>query len=431
MDTIELPHDATAATVSLSRPIDIDDPHDRMEDGHPNDPDPAQGAPQGSADGPSVPPGMESSGRTPVSKPRKGRGQAILFGTTALLVVAVSAGVIFHRPLTAAWTRFRAHHPALASTIPLPKPRGAVGVLDHSGMGHGAISPIDNAIPGLAIVPGQAHEARPKSLRAPSPTPPQPSRLQSAPKPPDRPVLPAAATTHPKRLPPSDPVMGAATPLTSTPSADAQPSSPATQPAMPAVSPAVATLPHVPLVGPIPPKGTLQSIPHPVQAAAKLVAAPASRKDEVQTNSLVAALGRLIAELRSQNLALEEQITALRQHVDTRMTAFNQRLTFDQAHDALALAGAAHPAPISTSRIDAAPALQSAQVFPVTRKPMAPVSPAAYRIQAASPGLALIVRDGTTYEVSVGNVVPGVGRVISIVEDGSSWIVRTDHGVIR
>ncbi|MGC9271766.1 MAG: hypothetical protein ACP5E6_16615, partial [Acidiphilium sp.] len=182
-----------------------------------------------------------------------------------------------------------------------------------------------------------------------------------------------------------------------------------------------------PLVGPMPRPGTLQSIPHPLKVATRLVAAPSSSTYDVQTASLVAAIARLVAELRSQNAAMQVEISTLRHQVDRQMLAFNQRLTFDQAHDALALAGASDPA----ARAKVPLPVHSAQLFPASAPHVAPVSPSSYAVQAASPGLAMLVRNGVTYEVSVGSVVPGVGRVISISEYGSGWIIRTDHGVIR
>jgi hypothetical protein len=159
-----------------------------------------------------------------------------------------------------------------------------------------------------------------------------------------------------------------------------------------------------------------------------LVAAPASKSDEVQTDALVVALGKLVGQLRSQNMAMQNEINALQQHVDGQLTTFDQRLTFDQAHDTLALAGAAHPPFAQPSGAATAP---PSQIFPARPQPIAPVNPNAYHIHAASVGLADIYRNGVPYEVSVGSEVPGVGRVISIYQDGSSWVVQTDHGAIH
>ena len=60
-----------------------------------------------------------------------------------------------------------------------------------------------------------------------------------------------------------------------------------------------------------------------------------------------------------------------------------------------------------------------------------------YRIQAASPGLAMLssigLSDGDTssIQVAVGDEVPGVGRIKAIFQKGTNWVVETDHGLIE
>ena len=60
-----------------------------------------------------------------------------------------------------------------------------------------------------------------------------------------------------------------------------------------------------------------------------------------------------------------------------------------------------------------------------------------YRVQAASPGLALLTEvergggDGAQIQVIVGGTIPGYGRVKSIAQIGSSWSVKTENGDIR
>jgi len=34
-------------------------------------------------------------------------------------------------------------------------------------------------------------------------------------------------------------------------------------------------------------------------------------------------------------------------------------------------------------------------------------------------------------QVKAGETVPGVGRVVSIAQRGTAWVVQTDHGVIQ
>lgn len=60
-----------------------------------------------------------------------------------------------------------------------------------------------------------------------------------------------------------------------------------------------------------------------------------------------------------------------------------------------------------------------------------------YHVQAASFGVAVLDDAGAAPGqtgarlVSVGDQVPGVGRVTSIIPHGTSWIVQTDHGTIQ
>ncbi|MDD2859472.1 MAG: hypothetical protein PHT60_14945 [Acidiphilium sp.] len=443
MDAIVLPHDMPPPD---GRPIDIEEPAGE---------DPAFVLPEPSHAG--VPPEEKSSVNpadtqaAPIAagSARRSRGksrrQGLLFASAAVVVAAASGGMIFHKPLLAVWARLRAPHPTMVSgTIPLPKPHSPATLLKAGGSGHSPMKPLDNSIAGFSVVPrdhntpaspGTVGHLNPDKPAKPAQIPLGGRIVRTAASPPVKPgtvsagaLKPGAGQNQasaatPTMIPVAHPAMssggsgGARQASGSLPSsgtaAGGQPEAVPKQPVPPA---------QTALVGPIPPKGTLQSIPHPVVAAAKLVAAPASRTDEVRTDSLVAALGRLVGELRSETAAEAVQIAALQHHTDAELTAFNQRLTFDQAHEALARA-AARPIP---SKVPAA----SDRVFPAASRAVPPVNPASYSIQAASPGLAMIVRNGTTYEVSVGSIVPGVGRVIAIVESGSTWVVRTDHGVI-
>ena len=68
-----------------------------------------------------------------------------------------------------------------------------------------------------------------------------------------------------------------------------------------------------------------------------------------------------------------------------------------------------------------------------TEAPAAPPA-ARYRVQAASPGLAMLSEidrsgdDVLPLQVAVGNV-PGYGRVTKISQRGSEWVVQTEEKV--
>ena len=81
---------------------------------------------------------------------------------------------------------------------------------------------------------------------------------------------------------------------------------------------------------------------------------------------------------------------------------------------------------------------------PVAVTPVAAALPASdkgpakrYRVQAASPGLALLAEidrgggDGAQLEVLVGDTVPGYGKITSIGQRGTAWVVTTEHGNIQ
>ena len=57
----------------------------------------------------------------------------------------------------------------------------------------------------------------------------------------------------------------------------------------------------------------------------------------------------------------------------------------------------------------------------------------AYRIQAASPSLAMLGTgdNAPPLEVAPGKTIPGWGRVSKIEQCGQSWVVVTDQGVIQ
>ena len=60
-----------------------------------------------------------------------------------------------------------------------------------------------------------------------------------------------------------------------------------------------------------------------------------------------------------------------------------------------------------------------------------------YRVQAASPGLAMLAEvergggDGAQIQITVGDTLPGWGKVKAVAQRGTSWVVSTEHGVIE
>jgi len=99
--------------------------------------------------------------------------------------------------------------------------------------------------------------------------------------------------------------------------------------------------------------------------------------------------------------------------------------------------GAAEPAASPPPAVPPAPA-PTAPVVLTRAETALPVGPARrYRVQAASPGLAMLAEidrgggDGAQLQVTVGDSIPGYGKIKSIAQRGTSWVVTTANGAIQ
>lgn len=171
----------------------------------------------------------------------------------------------------------------------------------------------------------------------------------------------------------------------------------------------------------------------PVATATTLQAAPMAPPQQVDLLHLMTEMAVVVRDLRTENGQLRSEVEDLTTRVDSQMTQFDRRLSLAEAKGAMAAAmGAGQPD-------DAPPAVD-------TGKHPAPAAPAPpplirsvkdYRIQAASPRLAMLTfagspdGDPSSIQVSIGDDVPGVGRIRSIFQRGSTWVIQTDHGVIQ
>lgn len=171
----------------------------------------------------------------------------------------------------------------------------------------------------------------------------------------------------------------------------------------------------------------------PVATATALQAAPMAPPQQVDLLHLMTEMAVVVRDLRTENGQLRSEVADLTTRVDNQMTQFDRRLSLAEAKGAMAAAmGAGQPD-------DAPPAVD-------TGKHSAPAAPAPpplirsvkdYRIQAASPRLAMLTfagsldGDPSSIQVSIGDDVPGVGRIKSIFQRGSTWVIQTDHGAIQ
>jgi hypothetical protein len=72
--------------------------------------------------------------------------------------------------------------------------------------------------------------------------------------------------------------------------------------------------------------------------------------------------------------------------------------------------------------------------MPAALSPGGPVTTVQYQVQAASPGLAMLAPiggSGSPLEVQTGDIIPGYGRVLGVVQQGDAWVVQTQSGNIQ
>jgi hypothetical protein len=176
----------------------------------------------------------------------------------------------------------------------------------------------------------------------------------------------------------------------------------------------------------------------PVQQAVALQAAPMATPEQIDLLHLMTEMAIVVRDLRTENGVLRSQVEDLAKEVDTKTTQFDRRLSVAEAKGAIAAAmgaGQSTPATITVT----APAPPSSLDAKPTVKPAPPLvrNVKDYRIQAASPGLAMLSTVGLTKEgtssiqVAIGDEVPGVGRIKAIYQHGANWVVQTDNGLIQ
>jgi hypothetical protein len=198
----------------------------------------------------------------------------------------------------------------------------------------------------------------------------------------------------------------------------------------------------------------------PVETAGELRPAPLTPADQVQVLELVTQMAAMVRDLRAQHAQLRADLGKTAADNAARLADFERRLALAEARHALAaaeLAGsplasappALSPAPAGYAVAAAGSGARRAgsgtgASAPVVVTPVAAALPGSdkspakrYRVQAASPGLALLAEidrgggDGAQLEVLVGDTIPGYGKITSIGQRGTAWVVATEHGNIQ
>lgn len=240
---------------------------------------------------------------------------------------------------------------------------------------------------------------------------------------PDRPPIASGAQE-------AGPAVGPATPPPVAPGAPREvvpaTPSPASTAALDAAAP-----PPLAVVPPVPQRPAL---PHdPTAVAASMRAAPMAGPQQIEVLGLVTRMGVMMRDQREENRQLRQDVAAMREMMDGQLSDFNRRLSLAEARGALnAAMGAAALAPrLEGSAAAERPPARQAQAGGRSEERRR------YRVQAASPGLAMLAEidrsgeAGASLQISVGDEIPGYGRVQSIGQEGSAWIVRAERGAIQ
>jgi hypothetical protein len=182
-----------------------------------------------------------------------------------------------------------------------------------------------------------------------------------------------------------------------------------------------------------------------------------SPAQETELYSMITEIATLVHQTRMELASVLNQQKKSAGAVEARLMDFERRLNLGEASRALKDAQsvsitteAPASAPISNpAALDAKPGkppmkgLVTASVRPdeeANARVPAPVpvtAPPRYRVQAASPGLAMLAdmdrsgEESKPVQVSVGGQLPGFGRVIKISQHGTSWVVQTEKGAIQ
>ena len=190
----------------------------------------------------------------------------------------------------------------------------------------------------------------------------------------------------------------------------------------------------------------------PVATAVALQAAPMTPPQQVRVIGMINDLGAQLRDTRIQVAELKATVTQLSHQIETSTTDFENRLGLAEATTVLAASAragntAAAETPPSGSTTGAGTGAAPVRLASGRMAaPTIPVPPAPapdrrtvkdYIVKGASPGLAVLSALNPTtgspavIEVTVGDQVPGLGRIKSISQRGTSWVVQTEGGAIQ
>jgi len=203
-------------------------------------------------------------------------------------------------------------------------------------------------------------------------------------------------------------------------------------------------------VASVPPDEPKETIPAPTSSAAS----PRSPviddvKKETEALALVTQFGAELRDLQKSLKALEEAQKTAAASTDAKLSDFERRMVLGEASRMVAAihadgqagvegsdAATGSISPQAPSKTDASPAATTGKSSGKAHAQPMPEEKKRYRIQAASPGLAMLApidssgEEEPPLQVGVGKIIPGYGKVKSIEQRGASWVVQAELGAI-
>jgi len=163
-----------------------------------------------------------------------------------------------------------------------------------------------------------------------------------------------------------------------------------------------------------------------------------AEKAETHTLEKIAELGALVTRLTGQVKDLQDKVQTLSTGSDEKFADLTRRVALGEANRAVASAENAGSAGLAgKAQAQERGSTDASEAQERTRMKVAAADVKHnYRIQAASPGLAMLTAvDGSPedrpVEVAIGTELPGYGKVLSIEQHGQAWVVKADRGSIE
>jgi hypothetical protein len=160
-----------------------------------------------------------------------------------------------------------------------------------------------------------------------------------------------------------------------------------------------------------------------------------SERAQTQALEQIARLAAIVTRLTGQVRDLQDQIHTLTTGSDEKLADLTRRVALGEANRAVESAEGTVATRTPASESSASSSAGDRQAVGSHAKINADVK-RSYRIQAASPGLAMLtaIDDGSDdrpVEVAIGTDLPGYGKVRSIEQHGEAWVVKAERGAIQ